>query len=257
MFLQCLEAAIQVPKALPVSKQLRTRFIALLHRLVECVLGGVLPYLPAALEVLLQGCGDARDTTEVLALLTQLMTRFKEGLGKLLDAVLPVVVERVHGLLGQDWDWSGKAASPSAMAAAGSAAQQQQQQREQQQQQQQREQQQQQQQAHAGAAVAATLEEAREKGELQRAYYSLLHGMALNGLAGSLLQAPPAVLDAVMTAISKGAASHVDASVRRMCLQVGVVLGVSEGGVRVANQGDRCWVTVRKLCMASRFFLSP
>lgn len=51
MFLSCLETAIQVPKALPGHKQLRARFIAFVHRIVECLLGGVLPYLPAALQV--------------------------------------------------------------------------------------------------------------------------------------------------------------------------------------------------------------
>ena len=51
MFLSCLEAAIQVPKALPGHKQLRARFIAFVHRLVECLLAAVLPYLPMALQV--------------------------------------------------------------------------------------------------------------------------------------------------------------------------------------------------------------
>jgi exportin-T len=51
MFLSCLETAIQVPKALPANKQLRARFIAFLHRMVESLLAGVLPYLPLALQV--------------------------------------------------------------------------------------------------------------------------------------------------------------------------------------------------------------
>lgn len=81
---------------------------------------------------------------------------------------------------------------------------------------------------------AATLEELREAGELQRQYYLLLHGMVSVGLAGVLLggggagppsssaggAAPGAVLEAVVQALTRGAATHVDPSVRRTCVQV-------------------------------------
>eukprot|EP00879_Flechtneria_rotunda_P007650 GHRR01008022.1.p1 GENE.GHRR01008022.1~~GHRR01008022.1.p1 ORF type:complete len:244 (+),score=108.64 GHRR01008022.1:34-732(+) len=68
--------------------------------------------------------------------------------------------------------------------------------------------------------VAATLEDAREKGELQRSYYSLLHCIVHQSFASSLVQASPQVLDSLLTALAKGAATHVDASVRRTCIQV-------------------------------------
>jgi hypothetical protein len=63
MFLSCLETAIQVPKALPGHKQLRARFIAFVHRMVESLLAGVLPYLPAALQVGRGGGGRGEQTT--------------------------------------------------------------------------------------------------------------------------------------------------------------------------------------------------
>ena len=78
-----------------------------------------------------------------------------------------------------------------------------------------------------GGEVAATLEDVREKGELQRAYYSFLLGIAQQGLAAALLQAPPQVVDAVLTALTRGAAAHVDPTVRRTCLQVRAVLFVA------------------------------
>jgi exportin-T len=88
------------------------------------------------------------------------------------------------------------------MAAAGQQAPQQQQQQQQQQQ------------------VAVTLEDAREKGELQRGYYGLLHCVVHQNLAGSLLQASPQVLDSMLTALAKGASTHTDPAVRRICVQV-------------------------------------
>ncbi|KIY98490.1 hypothetical protein MNEG_9470 [Monoraphidium neglectum] len=230
MFLSCLETAIQVPKALPGHKQLRARFIAFVHRMVESLLAGVLPYLPMALQVLMHTQADAQDTIDVLSLMTQLMTRFKDAMLPLVEAMLPPVAARVAALLGPDWDWSGRQASPpsaapapaqaagggaaAAAAAAGAqraAAGQQQQQQEQ---------------GGgggggSGAEVVATLEEAREKGELQRAYYSFLHGLAHHGLAAALLQAPASVLDSVLASLTQGAASHVDPTVRRTCLQLG------------------------------------
>ena len=43
----------------------------------------------------------------MLALLNQLMVRFKGALAPLMrEALLPCVL-RVHGALGQDWDWAG------------------------------------------------------------------------------------------------------------------------------------------------------
>jgi hypothetical protein len=68
--------------------------------------------------------------------------------------------------------------------------------------------------------VAVTLEDAREKGELQRGYYGLLHCVVHQNLASSLLQASPQVLDSLLTALAKGASTHTDPAVRRICVQV-------------------------------------
>lgn len=57
---------------------------------------------------------DVTDMTDVLTLLVQLLTRFKEALGKLMEVALPIAVTRVHGLLGAkhqllSWQDSGTA----------------------------------------------------------------------------------------------------------------------------------------------------
>lgn len=193
----------------------------------------------------MHGQAGAQDTIDVLALMTQLMTRFKDSMLQLVEAMLPPIVARVSALLGPDWDWSGRQAAPAlpGAAAAGSGGAQQAAAPAQQ--------------AVGGGGraggqqrggegeggegrgqagdVAATLEDAREKGELQRAYYSFLHGLAHNGLALALLQAPTSVLDSVLSSLTKGAATHVDPTVRRTCLQVGGFGGGEVSRVWVAG----------------------
>ena len=67
------------------------------------------------------------------------------------------------------------------------------------------------------------MEDAREKGELQRSYFLMLHVIVHNGLSVALLKSPPAALDAAIKALTQGATMHVDATVRRTCIQVGFV----------------------------------
>jgi hypothetical protein len=69
------------------------------------------------------------------------------------------------------------------------------------------------------AAAGASPEDIREKGELQRTYYALLHAVVHNGLAGALLKAPGA-LDVVMGALVRGAGAHRDVTIRKTCVQV-------------------------------------
>lgn len=69
--------------------------------------------------------------------------------------------------------------------------------------------------------ASVTLEELREKSELQRSYYSLLLAVVTNNLTGSLLRLPGPTLDSIMTALAKGASTHVDPSLRKGCVQVG------------------------------------
>ena len=111
--------------------------------------------------------------------------------------MVPACVARVHALLPADWDWSGAKATPAALAtptaAAAAAA------------------------AAAGGrpAAAGSAEDIRERAELQRAYYAFAHALVHNGLAPVLLRAPAGTLDAVLGALVRGAATHVDAGARK------------------------------------------
>ena len=160
----------------------------------------LLPYLPPALEVLLYAEADAADVADVLQLLNQLMLRFKEQLTPVITEMVPVCVGRVHTLLPADWDWSGARATPTAAATAAAAA------------------------AASGGgdgrpAGGGSIEDLRERAELQRAYYSFAHSLVHSGLASVLLRVPRSSLDAVLGALMRGAASHVDPGVRKTCIQ--------------------------------------
>lgn len=57
-------------------------------------------------------------------------------------------------------------------------------------------------------------EDMRERGELQKAYYSFLHALAHNELTSALLQTPPGTLDAVLGALMQARPS----CLRCLCL---------------------------------------
>ena len=51
------------------------------------------------------------------------------------------------------------------------------------------------------------------------------HPQVHTGLSASLLKVPPGVLDAAIKAVTQGAGVHVDALVRRSCMQVRPQMG--------------------------------
>ena len=54
---------------------------------VECLANRMLPYLPTALHVLMHVSADCQDMCDVMALLNQLMLRYKASLQDLLKEV--------------------------------------------------------------------------------------------------------------------------------------------------------------------------
>ncbi len=55
---------------------------------MECLANRMLPYLPTALQVLMHVTADCQDMCDVVALLNQLMLRFKTALQDLLKEVM-------------------------------------------------------------------------------------------------------------------------------------------------------------------------
>lgn len=67
------------------------------------------------------GAGEV-DLCDVIALLNQLMLRFKATLTPLMQELLPGLVGQTHAVLGADWDWSAAAAAPALRGVAGTVA---------------------------------------------------------------------------------------------------------------------------------------
>ncbi|XP_075265415.1 uncharacterized protein LOC142357760 [Convolutriloba macropyga] len=192
LLLRVLSAALQVPVAAPRNKALRARTVALLHRYVEVLGATVLPYMPRALEVLLCDGLDAEDTVDVMGLLVQLVCRFKENMLSICECVLGPLLDVTHGqLLTPSWDWSGRSGTGAT------------------------------EQIQANSQVQATgsTEDQREKAELQRSYYSMLHALCQNNLASALSRLKMATLEQCMQGLVSGASLHVDPSVRKICIQ--------------------------------------
>ena len=72
------------------------------------------------------------------------------------------------------------------------------------------------------APATSGIEDLREKGELQKAYYSLLHAITSSNLGHVLLQTPSETLQPALGALVGGGAGHVDPGIRKTCLQVWV-----------------------------------
>ncbi|KAL3158479.1 hypothetical protein ABBQ38_010711 [Trebouxia sp. C0009 RCD-2024] len=194
LLITALEAALRIPQQLPTSKPLRVRFISFLHRMVECLANRMLPYLPTAVEVLMHVSADCQDMCDVVALLNQLMLRYKTSLQDLLKEALPVCMSRIHSMLTADWDWTGRTLQPAAATAST---------------------------ADSGLAQAPSgIEDLREKGELQKAYYGFLHAITSSSLSHVLLQTPSAPLHQALGALVAGGAGHTDPGIRKTCLQV-------------------------------------
>lgn len=186
-----LTNVVAIPQKLPRHKLLRARFISFLHRMVETLGPGIVPFLPTVLEALLYTNADVLDVLDVLALLNQLMTKFKGALAPLIAEVLPTCIGAVHSLLGGEWDWSGVAAVPLAGSASASVA---------------------------SASTAAASEDARERGELQKGYIVFLNALVIHEVTGALLAVQRTSSDAAMEGLARTAATHVDPGSRKTAI---------------------------------------
>ncbi|KAL6771255.1 XPO2 [Auxenochlorella protothecoides x Auxenochlorella symbiontica] len=180
-FTRALRCAIQVPRRLPGHRALRARLLSFLHRMVETLGPASLPFMPEVLQALVREGADACELADALILLNQLMSRFRDGMAPLIRDILPVLLSCVHAVLGPDWDWSG-AAVP-------------------------------------GSPPAASAETAREKEELQRAFFACLLCVATMGLADQLLAAGSATLDGALGPLLQAGGGHTDVTVRKTCIQ--------------------------------------
>lgn len=92
-----------------------------------------------------------------------------------MERVLPVLIEEIHARLGNEWDWSGHGSVPVRGAASSRLEQ----------------------------GAIALIEENREKGDLQRVYYSLLQVTMTSKLESVLLGLPQEKLEMTLAVLVK------------------------------------------------------
>ena len=206
------DAALAVPAAWPGERNLTRRTTAFFHRLVEALGARIANHAAALLRTLLRPGASVADVGESVGLTTQLAQRFRGGVVPLLRDALPALAERVDALLPATFDWSGAATTPPPSSVAG-----------------------------AQLSLAALSEEARECGEVQKAFFSALHCISTSpDLVEALLTADEATRRLSVKKLEDAAGGHVDPLVRRVCLQsltglAGALLGkraAAGGGAR-------------------------
>lgn len=92
---------MRIPAAIPQNNDLRERVLFYLHRMVECVGSGLLPYLHTALSILLPTSLALRikDLQDYITLINQLMMRYKDAMFAIVNDLFLGVVERIFKVL--------------------------------------------------------------------------------------------------------------------------------------------------------------
>lgn len=127
------------------------------------------------MQALLNSQRSIADIIEAMAVINQLVNRFKSALQDLMEKVLPLLINEIHLILGGNWDWSGSICTPLRVT------------------------------RNDGCKNAenSLVEENREKGELQKSYYSLLQVVMSSKLEGVILNLPQDKLELTLAAIVK------------------------------------------------------
>ncbi len=106
------------------------------------------------------------------------------------------------------------------------------------------------------APASSGIEDLREKGELQKAFYGFLHAITVSNLSHILLQTPSDTLHRALTALVAGGAGHVDPGTRKTCLQVWVVQFLAVSDLRLLSLVLRGCGIVVSSCLQRLSFTS-
>eukprot|EP00040_Diaphanoeca_grandis_P019176 m.101032 g.101032 ORF g.101032 m.101032 type:complete len:964 (+) comp27298_c0_seq1:272-3163(+) len=88
---------IQIPKS-----KLRSGICTYLHRMIVCMGEAILPFIPVAVSTLfdLNSC-QLEDLEEVIPLINQIVAKFKDKVGPMLDAIFIPVIKATFSILNQ------------------------------------------------------------------------------------------------------------------------------------------------------------
>ncbi|WPT12450.1 Exportin-T [Picochlorum sp. SENEW3] len=192
-----LMPAMHAIHAFPLAKDLRAKFLAYVHRLVDCLGINLVPRLSAIIWALQHPSIDADDFTDILVLLNQIILKFANEIA-VLQSIVPSLfsecVAKVHQFLGPSWDWSGAEAQPAMLASSPRAAQPI---------------------VKSTGAPAGSTEDLRERAVLQKQYYTFLNTISQCSVRDELIS--PKESSAIPDLL-QGATTHIDPGVRKLCI---------------------------------------
>lgn len=98
MFKQTLDVLLQVLVIFPKVEPLRNKVTSFIHRMVDTLGASVFPYLPKALEQLLEEI-EPKQMVGFLLLLNQLICKFNTSVHDILEEIFPAVAERIFSVI--------------------------------------------------------------------------------------------------------------------------------------------------------------
>ncbi|KAK7397511.1 hypothetical protein VNO78_18687 [Psophocarpus tetragonolobus] len=98
MFKQTLDVLLQVLIMFPKVEPLRNKVTSFIHRMVDTLGASVFPYLPKALEQLLEEI-EPKQMVGFLLLLNQLICKFNSLVRDILEQIFPAVAERIFSVI--------------------------------------------------------------------------------------------------------------------------------------------------------------
>uniref|UniRef100_A0A7N0TYM0 Exportin-T n=1 Tax=Kalanchoe fedtschenkoi TaxID=63787 RepID=A0A7N0TYM0_KALFE len=101
MFKQTLDVLLQILVVFPDIEPLRNKVTSFLHCMVGILGPAVIPYLPKALDQLLNDCEGPKEMGNFLILINQL-TKFRTSILDIMEEVFPIIVGRIFSVLPSD-----------------------------------------------------------------------------------------------------------------------------------------------------------
>ena len=94
-FTRSLSLFVRALQLLPMNEEVRSKVLLFFHRMVECMQKDIFPYIPAALNQMLDPIPSSQSFVSVIRLINQLITRFRADLAELLASIMLDLTERL------------------------------------------------------------------------------------------------------------------------------------------------------------------
>ena len=87
-FTNALRLMIRALQLLPQNEDLRSKILFFLHRMIECMQKDIFPFIPAALDQMLDCIPSAQSFVAVIRLINQLIARFRQDVFEMIEVLV-------------------------------------------------------------------------------------------------------------------------------------------------------------------------